>query len=269
MLAGTLAFVLIAGCEVFFLKDAFSGGMYLRMNTVFKFYFQTWALLSIASGAGLYFILRSFQPASLFMVNLQWLQRGVAVVWTALLVVLFLAGLVYPLVAPYTRYAFFNPLTGHTELQRSNSLDGLNYLKTDPANPGDYDAILWLNKHVQGDPVIVEAVGDDYHNYARVSAFTGLPTVMGWTGHEVQWRLNWLNNPANAADFGRRGSDIDQIYTNPDPQRVSLLMNYYHAQYLYVGVLEYAKYPMVNLRRFGTFMQIVYNANSVTIYKIK
>ncbi|TMC20654.1 MAG: hypothetical protein E6J34_12020 [Chloroflexi bacterium] len=246
MLAGTLAFVLIAGCEVFFLKDAFSGGMYLRMNTVFKFYFQTWALLSIASGAGLYFILRSFQPASLFMVNLQWLQRGVAVVWTALLVVLFLA-----------------------ELQRSNSLDGLNYLKTDPANPGDYDAILWLNKHVQGDPVIVEAVGDDYHNYARVSAFTGLPTVMGWTGHEVQWRLNWLNNPANAADFGRRGSDIDQIYTNPDPQRVSLLMNYYHAQYLYVGVLEYAKYPMVNLRRFGTFMQIVYNANSVTIYKIK
>jgi hypothetical protein len=39
--------------------------------------------------------------------------------------------------------------------------------------------------------------------------------------------------------------------------------------YLYVGPLEYAKYPKVNLRRFSTFMQVIYTAEGVTIYRIK
>src|SRR6266496_4448315 len=42
LLLGTIAFALIALCEVFFLKDVFAGN-YPRMNTVFKFYFQAWA----------------------------------------------------------------------------------------------------------------------------------------------------------------------------------------------------------------------------------
>src|SRR5439155_26130168 len=57
LLLGSTAFALVAVCEVFFLKDVFAGGDFLRMNTVFKFYFQAWALLSITSGAGIYFIL--------------------------------------------------------------------------------------------------------------------------------------------------------------------------------------------------------------------
>ena len=57
LLLGSTAFALVAVCEVFFLKDVFAGGEFLRMNTVFKFYFQAWALLSITSGAGIYFIL--------------------------------------------------------------------------------------------------------------------------------------------------------------------------------------------------------------------
>ena len=46
LLLGTVAFGLVAICEIFFLKDVFAGN-YPRMNTVFKFYFQAWALLSI------------------------------------------------------------------------------------------------------------------------------------------------------------------------------------------------------------------------------
>ncbi len=260
LLLGGCAFGLIALCEVVFLKDVFAGS-YPRMNTVFKFYFQAWALLAITSGAGLYFILDSFRPSFTLAPLQRWLRRGFEGVWGIAFVLLLIAGAVYPIAGTYTRTNFY--------LQRTNSLDGLSYLQSDPQEPGDYAAIRWLNANVQGDPVIVEAVGPDYSNYARISAFTGLPTIMGWVGHEYQWRVNWLNTPNNALDFNRRSGDVEAIYTNPNAGTVLSIMARYHAQYLYVGPLEYQKYPTTNLARFKTFMQVVYNANGVTIYKVK
>jgi YYY domain-containing protein len=293
LLLGTVAFALVAGCELFFLKDVFAGN-YPRMNTVFKFYFQAWALLSISCGAGVYFILENFRPAAVLSKVQRQLEDGSEVVaeefksetsssgrrglrrqlggvlWGAALLMLLLAGAVYPLVGTYAR-------TNHYA-QRTNSLDGLAYLQTcNPRTPpycdydthGDYEAIRWLNAHVTGNPVIVEAVGPDYSSYARISAFTGLPTPMGWVGHEYQWRVNWLDNGFNAIDFGRRAGDIDTIYTDPHPAVVLSLMARYHAQYLYVGLLERAKYPTANLQRFSAFMQVVYSADGVTIYRVR
>jgi YYY domain-containing protein len=268
LLLGSIAFGLVAVCEVFFLKDVFAGN-FPRMNTVFKFYFQAWALLSITSGVGLFFILDSFRSMKATSSRLRLVQGSVKGLWGLGLLALLLASSAYPLAAPAARYARFNASTNQYYLQRSNSLDGLTYLQSDPANPGDYAAIRWLNANVQGDPVIVEAIGDDYSNYARISAFTGLPTLMGWVGHEYQWRVNWLNKGANAVEFNRRSSDVDLIYTSPDPKVVLSVMARYHAEYLYVGALEYAKYPTANLRRFSAFMQVVYNAGGVTIYKVR
>ena len=79
--------------------------------------------------------------------------------------------------------------------------------------------------------------------------------------------LNAANAGANAADFNQRADDLDKIYTDPRPQVVMTLLARYHAQYLYVGPLEQAKYPTANLHRFSSFMQIVYSADGVTIYK--
>ncbi len=268
LLLGAVAFALVAFCEVLFLKDVFADS-YPRMNTVFKLYFQAWAMLSIASGAGLYFILQSFKPLLAVTPSLRIAQRGLQTLWGVGLVLLLLAGTVYPLTAPSERLARSNPQTGQPYLQRSNSLDGLSYLQTDSATPGDYNAIRWLNANVQGDPVIVESVGDDYSNWGRISVFTGLPTLMGWVGHEEQWRANWFNIPGNYAEFARRGADVDTIYTNTNPATVLSVMNYYHAQYLYVGSLEYLKYHSANLHRFSAYMQVVYNTDGVTIYKVR
>jgi len=255
-----LAFGLVAMTEIIFLKDVFAGN-YPRMNTVFKFYFQAWALLSITCGAAIYFIYEGFH--SVVTVNgwQRWVGRGGQALWSAALLVFLLAGMVYPIVGSYERTNHF--------IQRTNSLDGLNYLQS--YDPGDYAAIRWLNSHVQGSPVIVEAFnlqGGDYSDYGRISAFTGLPTLMGWAGHEYQWRVNWLNNPYNAADFYRRGADINAIYTNTNPNMVLSLMNRYNAHYLYVGSLEKTTYPQANLNRFSGFMQTVYSANGVTIYRV-
>jgi len=260
MLLGALAFGLVAMTEIIFLKDVFAGS-YPRMNTVFKFYFQAWALLSITCGAALYFIYESFRSA--FVANgwQNWVRRGSQVLWSAVLLLLLLAGVVYPIVGSYQR-------TNHY-MQRTNSLDGLNYLQS--YDPSDYAAIRWLNSHIEGSPVIVEAFdpqGGDYSDYGRISAFTGLPTLMGWVGHEYQWRVNWLNNAYNAADFYRRGTDINAIYTNTNPNTVLSLMNQYNAKYLYVGPLEKTTYTQANLNRFSKFMQTIYSANGVTIYGV-
>jgi YYY domain-containing protein len=268
LLLGATAFTLVAGCEVFYLRDVFADN-YPRMNTVFKFYFQAWVLLSIATGAGLYFIIEAFRSFEVSTSTTRWLRDGLAGIWGVCLVLLLLAGMVYPIVAPFARYAQLQPGTQQFYLQRTNSLDGLTYLKTDPANPGDYDAIRWLNANVQGNPGIIEAVGDDYSNFARISAFTGLPAPMGWVGHEDQWRINWFNKGTNATEFQRRAGDVDLIYTSPSPEQVLALMRHYQAQYIYVGALEHAKYPKANLGRLGSFMQVVYNTNGVTIYRVK
>jgi uncharacterized membrane protein len=260
MLLGALAFGLVAMTEIVFLKDVFAG-TYPRMNTVFKFYFQAWALLSITCGAALYFMYKGFQSAVSVKGWQHWVGRGGQVIWSAALLVFFLAGMVYPIVGSYQR-------TNHY-MQRTNSLDGLNYLQS--YDPGDYAAIRWLNSHVQGSPVIVEAFGSqggDYSDYGRISAFTGLPTLMGWAGHEYQWRVNWLNDAYNANDFYRRGADITAIYTNTNPETVLSLMNRYNAHYLYVGSLEKTTYPQANLNRYSGFMQTVYSANGVTIYRV-
>jgi YYY domain-containing protein len=265
LLLGTTAFALIAGCEIIFLRDVFSGSL-PRMNTVFKFYFQSWALLSVTSGIGLYFILERFRPPLDIPRSQRWMQRGVESLWAVGLCVLLLASAVYPLAGTYARTNHF--------AQRSNSLDGLDYLQNCPFymcgynTTGDYYAIRWINSHIQGDPVIVEAVGSDYTMYGRVSAFTGLPTIMGWVGHEYQWRVTWLNNPVNAVDFNSRQSDVQTIYTNSNPKVVLDVMARYNAQYLYVGALEQQQYPGADLSRFSAFMQVVYSFDGVTIYKV-
>jgi YYY domain-containing protein len=260
MLLGATAFALVALTEIVFLRDVFAGN-FPRMNTVFKFYFQAWALLSITCGAGLYFIFDGFRQAAATIRLHRWVLRECQVLWAVILFLFLLAGIVYPIVGSYQR-------TNHY-MQRTNSLDGLNYLQS--YDPSDYAAIRWLNSHVQGSPVIVEAfnpLGGDYSDYGRISAFTGLPTLMGWVGHEYQWRVNWLNNAYNAADFYRRGADINAIYTNTNPDTVLSLMNQYNAHYLYVGPLEKTTYTQANLNRFSTFMQTIYSAKDVTIYQV-
>lgn len=257
LLLGAVACALIAFCEVVFLRDVFASQV-PRMNTVFKFYFQAWALLSIVGGAGVYFVLDSLRPPLAHLPATRGTYTASGILWSVALLIFLLMGAVYPLKAAPQRYGNFT--------QRDNSLDGLNYLSS--YAPGDYAAIRWLNQHVAGNPAIVEAFGSDYSDYGRISAFTGLPTIMGWEGHEWQWRVNWVNRGANSADFFRRIGDINQIYTSNLPQTVLGLMGYYGARYLYVGALEQATYVGANLQRFRSFMHVVYQFDGVTIYQV-
>ena len=83
-------------------------------------------------------------------------------------------------------------------------LDGISYLKI--LYVGDYSLINWINKNIKGQPVILEANGDSYTDYARISANTGLPTVIGWPVHEWLWRGTYdIVSP--------RITDVQTLYT--------------------------------------------------------
>jgi uncharacterized membrane protein len=195
---------------------------------------------------------------------LRWVRPGGTLLWAASLVVLLGAAAVYPLQAAAARTANFTA---------PRSLDGTAYMASDPLNQGDEAAIAWLNDaaHVPGNPVILEAVdanGGEYTHFARISSFTGLPTIIGWVGHEWQWRVNWVNQPGHAGELNRRPGDVAMIYTSHDPSVVRRLLQQYHVRYVYVGAAERIRYPGVNLDQFSTFLHVVYRAGGVTIYEV-
>ena len=229
LLAVTGALLTLA-VEFAYLRDVFG----TRMNTVFKFYFQAWVVWGIAGS--------------------YWLARGLIrrEGWTVAAVLLILAGLVYPALAiPARAREYGGPPT----------LDGAAHLRQIYA--ADFDAIAWLNENVEGRPVILEAPGDRFRAYTyegRVSAFTGLPTLLGWGGHEHQWRGNY-DEPA------RREPDIETLYTTADPIETLTLLNRYGIRYVYVGPLERTRYPPAGLAKFDRLLETVYDAAGVTIYR--
>ena len=232
------AWFLVFGCEVLHINDTFNPPLD-RMNTVFKLYYQAWFLLGIAGVYGVYWAFKH----SLRHANLK-------AAWLVVMVLFIAASLVYPYAATMVKTNHFKNVT---------TLDGSDYLKNN--YPADREGIEWLRQNVRGCPVVLEATGGEYTDFARVSTFTGLPTVLGWAGHELQWRGNY-DEP------GRRIPDIDALYGGNDIEKARTLIDKYNIQYVFVGTLERNKYPGPGLNKFAAFMEKAYeNAGGVTIYK--
>ena len=112
-------------------------------------------------------------------------------------------------------------------------LDATAFLETD--FPEDAAAIRWLNDHVEGQPVVLEANGDSYSDYERVSAMTGLPTVLGWYVHEWLWR-------GNIEDLNEKSAQVEAIYTASDPETAARMVEELDVSYIFVGSMEREKY---------------------------
>ncbi|HEY7021056.1 MAG TPA: DUF2298 domain-containing protein [Ktedonobacterales bacterium] len=284
-----LAALLVFACEIVYLRDVFGGGALFRMNTVFKLYYQAWLIAGVAAGPALYLLVAAAVRAIKGALGttaaseasderittnqgrlVSWGAIGGVALWSAALVTLIAAAFVYPVLATSARTA---------NLTLPRSLDGIAYMANDSptafadctqvgggSNAGDDAAIRWLNAHIDGSPVIVEAPGAEYSHCSRISAFTGLPAVMGWSGHEVQWRVNWLAQPGNEATINERLDAVNQIYTNPDQSTVMGLLRRYHVRLLYVGAAERQTYNGADLDRYASYLKVVYQHAGVMIY---
>ena len=79
---------------------------------------------------------------------------------------------------------------------RRTRLDGMAYMaystysesETQMDLSQDYRAIQWMQRNVQGSPVIVEANTPEYRWGTRFTIYTGLPGVVGWNWHQRQQR---------------------------------------------------------------------------------
>ncbi len=291
--AGTLLLLcavgLLLGTELIFLKDSFG----TRMNTVFKFYYHVWLLLGLLSPLLIVYLVRGpgnlTPPAPLPSEGrgepaqpgkaapdapAPYGERGAGAgvrpsppsrigtgaggvglrAFGALAVVLagalMLGGMLYPVGATWTKdNAFQGPAT----------LDGAAWLQA--SRPGDAEAIRWLEQNMPGRPVIAEAFGDDYSEAGRVSTFSGLPTLLGWIGHEQQWR-----GPQPTLD--QRKATLETIYRGADPSTLASLLQAQHVDYVYVGTMEVEKYGPGVRDRFEGALEPVYRGVDVTIYRV-
>src|SRR6266487_2578710 len=226
-----LGALLIIGPDFLYLRDNFG----YRINTVFKFYYQAWIVLSIASAYGIVILLRSLRKLwdIAFMLGLV-IVLGIA--------------LTYPALSLFNKTNNFKPSFGYT-------LDDFKRIQRD--NPDEAAAITWLRSAPDG--VVAEAVGDAYSNYARISIYTGLPTVLGWGNHEGQWRDQALQ--------GARQEDIETLYTSNDWITTQDIINRYHIRYIFVGNLERTTYR-INEEKFNRFLKPVFQQGNVTIYEV-
>jgi YYY domain-containing protein len=222
--------LLTLGPEFLYIKDNFGQ----RMNTVFKFYYQAWVLWGSAALAGLYYLMQR--------------AKVVALVAGGLYGVLLIGAMLFPWYGVAARSA---------EFTYDNTLNGLARLAQD--NPAEYEALLWLSNNIDATPVILEATGGQYSDFARVSANTGIPTVLGWAGHEYQWRGS---TPEPAA----REAAITAIYQQSDWIGVPELLDRYGVDYIYVGDLERGTYGETGLQKFEDDLDIVFENDGVTIY---
>jgi len=158
------------------------------------------------------------------------------------------AGLLYPLGASIGRTGgFAGPAT----------LDGMAFVARE--RPEEYAAVQWLNANVSGHPVIVEAVrGSFAYEYARISSRTGLPAVIGWTGHEGQWHGLY-------DEIGERERDVNTLYAG-SVQDALRIMGKYDVRYVVVGYLERAEFGPA-LSKFDRIMDVAFRSGDTVIYE--
>lgn len=229
MLIGLL---LILGPEFVYLRDNFN----YRINTIFKFYFQAWMVLSLAAAYGVAVLLRNLRG---------WANGIFSVVFAIILIV----GLTYPALGFANKTNNFKPpFFGY-------SLDDFDRVKAE--NPDEAAGIEWLR--LAPDGIVAEAVGGAYSSYGRIANYTGLPTVLGWDNHEGQWREQSLQ--------GNRRQDIETLYTTSDGLTAQDIVAKYNIRYIYIGGLERSTYP-VDEGKFNSLFKLVFQQGSVTIYEV-
>lgn len=205
-------FGLILLTEFVYIQDVFAG----RLNTLFKVYYQVWTLLGIAAAIALVRLWRS--------TTVRALHGGLA----AAVALVILLGVSYPIVSAHGWIDFQGP-NGWT------GLDGAAFVGD--TDPDELAAIRWLRENAEEGDVVLEAAGCSYEENFGVptgplATFTGVPTIIGWDGHERQWRGGQSDLLGQIA---LRADEVAQLYL--DPNDVELL-DRYGVTLLYVGRFE-------------------------------
>jgi YYY domain-containing protein len=269
----------------------------LRMNTVFKFYIQTWALWGVAAGAALAGLVRGTPSETAATTPTRGAvaadgggdggsgrdpagsgrdggdrgtsggrggRLGVGLPVGRVLAV----GLVVLLVVSTSTYGVF-ALGNHFENTSEPTLDATAFV--DRQHPDEASAIRWLDER-EGRPTLLSAPGTTWHSrggtderergmYAWTSnpaaSLTGVPTVAGWQ-HEVGYR--------GPDAYYSRVRDVDTMFLGtPDEQ--ARLLRQYDVEYIWIGPSEKLRYDDVTVTELEG-VEPAYERGSVTVYRV-
>jgi len=223
--------------EFTYLRDHFG----TRMNTIFKFYYQSWLLLAIASAFAIAWFATGRVPLPF---------PGYLIPAFSLLLIL--SCLIYPVAGVYAKINGFGT--------RQPTLNGLAYIGAD-----ERAAIDWIRRNTPEDAVVLEAKGASYRvNSSRISAATGRATLLGWDGHQSQWRGRTYGELAAG-----RAQSIEEIYQRPMHSTLPALLDRWQIDYLIVGPEERAQYslsPTAELQ-LATFLELVFEQGNYRIFR--
>ena len=240
VLLGISALGLIVIPEIVYVRDIYEKE-YARSNTMFKLTYQAFTMFGILLG---YALIRL------------WMEKKHVIrkVLTSAVFACFVGCCFYTTTAVH---AWFGQVWDPSQYQ---GLDATAYLET--TFPEDAAAIRWLNDNVTGDPVVLEANGDSYSDYERVSAMTGLPTVLGWYVHEWLWR-------GDTGELNERAQEVETIYTSTNQEEVKALLEKYQVEYIFVGAREREKYESLNESMLQSLGNVVFSDEQSQTYVLQ
>jgi len=255
---------LLLGCEFVAVKD-FYGGEMLRLNTVFKFHFQAWVLLAIVAA----YLTNGFLNRSIAAIRVDVPGKPAFVVALMAQCTLLLA------VFGWTAMGSWSILAAKTSgFENKPTLDGLAYAFPErrgathrAMSEDDARALLWLLdlQRFEFDPdrVILEHSGKPYSNDGRVSAFSGIPTLMAVGNHEGIWNRQ---KEEAIQEIGRRERAVKTIYTSNDFSESKRLMEDYGVTHVFFGTIELNQYGQKARQRFDRYMNVLKTFGSTVIY---
>ncbi|MCC6500863.1 MAG: hypothetical protein IT313_11415 [Anaerolineales bacterium] len=231
-----------------------------RQNTIFKFYLQAWLLLAASSAAAFAWTLPAF---------LRW-RAGWRAFWQTGMILLVSGA------ALFTVTGSSGKINDRWIAEAPHTLDALTFMDYAQYDlygqrlnlSEDYRAIRWMQDHVQGSPVIVEAAsaGRQYEWHSRFAMYTGLPDVVGWQWHQQQQRLLLSQQVID------RGVEVENFYNSTDPATVQNFLKTYDVKYIIVGQLERAAYTPEGIAKFdqykGQSWREVYRDGATVIYEV-
>jgi YYY domain-containing protein len=226
--------LLVLAPEFVYLRDQFG----TRINTVFKFYYQAWILWSLAAAFGSAILFRNLRGG--------W-RWGYSMGFGLLMI----AALTYPVLGALNKTNSFKPSEGYT-------LDALEPLAR--FSPDEAAAIRWLQQVSPGTVVEAADPGSSYRDYARLSEYSGLPAVLGWVGHERQWR-------GGSEEMGSREADIARLYQTDNWDEALAIIQQYGIKYVIVGNLERSHYPL-NEAKFSEHLAEGFRQGNMVIYVV-
>lgn len=268
--------VMIIIPEFFYAKDIYPA--HFRSNTMFKLGYQAfmmWSIVSVqtiasvvvtrviqgkfeAKRKGKHHVWYSRISLALSAVEYRWV-RGIYLV------------LLVPQIVLVSIFPYFAVRSYFGELKTYIGIDGLGWFRHE--YPDDYAAMVWIRDsavpkyHWDGEnpayqlPSIVEADGESYTDNNRISAFAGVPTIVGWAVHEWLWRGSYdIVAPPR--------EDVRKIYESGDVDTIRSIGAKYHVRYIIVGQAEREKFKNLREDVLSTIAFVSFTQGNTVVYDL-